>query len=274
MPSHYLWQLLRRIFFRYDDRLAFLNLKQEKHLNTLSKEAVGDIWIPHVLFHNTEKKTESVVDDKAFTTIQRNGKPGFQKITHLHSAHIFSGLNSPITTSRVYSQKYLCEFDMSVYPFDTQNCSVVFTMKGNSGNFVRLVANNISYLGPTDLTMYFVKNITIGNIVIHPGVEAVSIKLVFGRRILNTILTTYLPTLLICLVSFSTNYFKAFFFEAIVTVNLTSLLVLTTLFISVSQSLPQTAYVKLLDIWLIFCLLVPFSEVLLQVCINAPPGDC
>lgn len=65
--------------------------------------------------------------------------------------------------------------------------------------------------------------------------------------------------------AFSTNYFRPFFFEAVVTVNLTSLLVLTTLFISVSNSLPTTSYVKLMDIWLIFCLLVPFSETILQV---------
>ena len=50
-------------------------------------------------------------------------------------------------------------------------------------------------------------------------------------------------------------------FEAVVTVNLTSLLVLTTLFISVSKSLPPTAYVKMIDIWLIFCQLIPFAEV-------------
>ena len=51
---------------------------------------------------------------------------------------------------------------------------------------------------------------------------------------------------------FTTNFSQDFFFEAIVTVNLTSLLVLTTLFISVSGSLPQTAYVKMVDLWLIF----------------------
>ena len=48
------------------------------------------------------------------------------------------------------------------------------------------------------------------------------------------------------------------------TVNLTSLLVLTTLFISVSQSLPPTAYVKMIDIWLIFAQMIPFVEVLLH----------
>ena len=46
--------------------------------------------------------------------------------------------------------------------------------------------------------------------------------------------------------------------------NLTSLLVLTTLFISVSSSLPQTAYVKMVDVWLIFNLLLPFIEVLVH----------
>ena len=54
-----------------------------------------------------------------------------------------------------------------------------------------------------------------------------------------------------------------FFFKAIVTVNLTALLVLTTLFISVSSALPSTAYVKMVDVWLIFAQLVPWVEVCL-----------
>ena len=52
-------------------------------------------------------------------------------------------------------------------------------------------------------------------------------------------------------------------FEANVTVNVTTLLVLTTLFISISDALPRTAYVKMIDIWLIFNLLIPFVEIIL-----------
>ncbi len=48
------------------------------------------------------------------------------------------------------------------------------------------------------------------------------------------------------------------------TVNLTTMLVLTSLFISISDSQPRTSYVKMIDIWLIFSLLVPFAEVLLH----------
>ncbi len=155
---------------------------------------------------------------------------------------------------------------MSVYPFDTQNCEVTFVMKGNSDNLVRLISKKLNYLGPKDLTQYFVKDMQILDRTLLPaGVQSANVRLTFGRRILSTILTTYLPTFLICLMAFATNYFRPFFFEAVVTVNLTSLLVLTTLFISVSNSLPTTAYIKLMDVWLIFCLLVPFSEVILQV---------
>ena len=85
-----------------------------------------------------------------------------------------------------------------------------------------------------------------------------------SRRIINELLTTYLPTVFILAIVYATNFFKPFFFEAVVTVNLTSQLVLTTLFISVSKSLPPTAYVKLIDVWLIFSQLIPFAEVVIQ----------
>ena len=77
-------------------------------------------------------------------------------------------------------------------------------------------------------------------------------------------MTIYLPTFLLLSIVYATNFFKDFFFEAVVTVNLTALLVLTTLFISVSGTLPTTSYVKLVDVWLIFAQLVPFTEVLLH----------
>ena len=82
--------------------------------------------------------------------------------------------------------------------------------------------------------------------------EGINLVILFKRRINNAVMTIYLPTILILCIVYATNFFKDFFFEAVVTVNLTALLVLTTLFISVSQSLPPTAYLKMIDIWLIF----------------------
>ena len=42
------------------------------------------------------------------------------------------------------------------------------------------------------------------------------------------------------------------------------MLVLTTMFINISSSLPVTSYIKMIDLWLIFNLIVPFVEVLVH----------
>ena len=104
----------------------------------------------------------------------------------------------------------------------------------------------------TVLTQYLITNWTLAYNNASNVDSGIQMTIVLKRRILNAILTVYLPTILVLIIVYATNFFKDFFFEATVTVNLTSLLVLTTLFISVAGSLPQTAYIKMVDIWLIF----------------------
>ena len=103
-------------------------------------------------------------------------------------------------------------------------------------------------------------------------------EIVFKRRLTNELLTTYLPSFLLLLMTYATTFFKDYYFEAAVTVNLSILLVTTTLFIrsnkmiilhvfyfaafnSVMGKLPATSYVRLVDIWLIFTQLMPFIQV-------------
>ena len=83
------------------------------------------------------------------------------------------------------------------------------------------------------------------------------------RKIMSEMMTTFFPSLLLMLITFSTTFFKPFFFEAALSVNLTTMLVMTTIFIGEMQKLPITAYIKFVDIWLVFCQLVPFAEVIL-----------
>ena len=82
------------------------------------------------------------------------------------------------------------------------------------------------------------------------------------RKILSELLSTYLPSLLLLMITFATTFFKQTYFEAALTVNLTNMLVMTTIFTSVIEKLPLTSYVKMIDIWLIFCQMVPFTEVI------------
>ena len=76
-------------------------------------------------------------------------------------------------------------------------------------------------------------------------------------------MTTYFPSLLLTAITFATTFFKPFFFEAALSVNLTTMLVMTTIFISKMEGLPPTSDIKMIDIWLILCQLVPFAQVVL-----------
>ena len=53
----------------------------------------------------------------------------------------------------------------------------------------------------------------------------------FKRRLTNVLLTTFLPSFLLVGICYATTRFKRFYFEAAVTVNLTVMLVTTTLFV-------------------------------------------
>ena len=92
---------------------------------------------------------------------------------------------------------------MTWYPFDIQNCFMNFTMQGNSGIFVNLLAGEIKYNGPVDLAQYYIRDK-----VITESEKVVAIKVTLGRRLLSTVLTTYVPTLLLNIIALTTNYFK------------------------------------------------------------------
>jgi hypothetical protein len=256
-----------------DQRLTMTNLKRDKFCNTLNPEIIKQIWIPELVFYNTKDKLETLADEQAQVIITRNGSFEISSKSDLQNTCIFKGSENPITVSRTYAIEFICEFDMGVYPFDTQKCSIILILKGNSVKFVQMMLDEVAYTGPENVDQYFVKYTKITNYEVPSNTPAVKVDIVFGRRILVPMFNTYLPTFLICLVAFSTNYFKSFFFEALVTVNLTSLLVLTTIFIGISNSLPKTSYIKMIDIWLIFNLFIPFCEVILHTFIDSLRSD-
>ena len=86
---------------------------------------------------------------------------------------------------------------------------------------------------------------------------------VMKRKITSEMMTTYFPTILLTAITFATTFFKPFFFEAALSVNLTTMLVMTTIFISKMEGLPPTSDIKMIDIWLVLCQMVPFVEVVL-----------
>ena len=78
---------------------------------------------------------------------------------------------------------------------------------------------------------------------------------------MSVILTTMLPTTIIVLVALSTNYYAEIHFKTVIPVNVTCLLLMVNLFVGLSRRLPETSYLKMIDVWLFFNLMVPFTNV-------------
>ena len=109
-----------------------------------------------------------------------------------------------------------------------------------------------------DLIMF-----TITDLKLEQKIDQVHMVISLKRKIQTEMLTTYLPTLLLLIITYATTFFKPIYFEASLTVNLTIMLVMTTIFTSKIEELPPTSDTKMIDIWLILCQIYPFFEVVL-----------
>ena len=123
------------------------------------------------------------------------------------------------------------------------------------------------WIDMTKLTLFTITNSVLEN-TIHPQ-TGVRMKITTKRKISSEIMTTYFPSFLLMMITYATTFFKSFFFEAALSVNLTTMLVMTTIFISKMEGLPPTSATNMIDYWLILCQLVPFGQVVLLTAIES-----
>ena len=97
-----------------------------------------------------------------------------------------------------------------------------------------------------DLTMF-----TITNLTLNEEDEMVHMVLKLKRKVVTELMTTYLPTILLLIITFVTIFFDKDLFGDAIAVNLTIMLVMTTIFTSKIEELPPTSDMKMIDIWLI-----------------------
>ena len=84
--------------------------------------------------------------------------------------------------------------------------------------------------------------------------NGVDMTIVFKRRLTNEAMMTFFPFLILITISYATSFFKQpnFFNTAI----------------TVVKKLAQTSYIKWIEWWLIFAMLIPFSQAILITCIE------
>ena len=199
-----------------DARVLFYNIKQDEEMNTLTMDEQVSLWTPTLVFWNTKHQLRTINDKNTFASIRQEGNGSMIEKESNEDILVFQGSENSILLSRVYSTQFYCEYDMAWYPFDIQTCRIELIMDGVLENYADLTPGSLNFSGPKELTQYFVKTFNIRKDRIQTK-SAVIVSMTLGRRLLGTFLTIFFPTILLNVIGYSTNFFKAFFFEVSIT---------------------------------------------------------
>ncbi|XP_064096279.1 gamma-aminobutyric acid receptor subunit alpha-5-like [Macrobrachium nipponense] len=97
---------------------------------------------------------------------------------------------------------------------------------------------------------------------------SIHVNLIFSNLSTYFLTSTYIPTFILLIIGYMTFFFAIDDFTDRFMAALTALLVEAAFFTQTSQSVPQTAYIKLVDIWFVFCIAFLFLIMVVIVIID------
>ena len=106
-----------------ENRVRYHNLKKEESLNALTDAEIKTLWLPYVIYANTDMKEAVQLELGLKTTIVVAKKGKFTVIDDfsvLDETEIFEGRDNPIAMYQTYTKRFQCKYNLQRYPFDTQ----------------------------------------------------------------------------------------------------------------------------------------------------------
>ena len=209
----------------FDGRLMYKHLKRESghKMNSLPSTESEAIWYPHIVFNNIRamediKQTEvpdilEVIPNTNFTYWADD------------NMHIFNGSNNVLNQKMERSVEWICEYAYHWYPFDTQSCHMEMTSLRSRTEFHPSL---LQYNPTISLDRYTLSKIQMCKSTIM-NMKAIVVEVTLGRPIVNNLLTVFVPTMLLIIISFAARFFSEDYVDMVLEVNLTILLVLATM---------------------------------------------
>lgn len=149
-----------------------------------------------------------------------------------------------------------CILDLRSFPFDTQECSLLFESYSYNSEEVKLEWFDVPItlmkrieLPDFDLVGFAADNNTLQ----YPNGlwDQLNATFVFRRRYGFYILQAYIPTYLTIMVSWVSFCMDPKALPARTTVGVSSLLALTFQFGNILKNLPRVSYIKAMDVWML-----------------------
>ena len=107
-----------------ENRAKFQNLKDKTSLNALTEDDIQRLWLPLVIYDNTDQKESTrlgwVNEWTTRVTVTREGNFTRAGLDQVDEAEIFDGADNNLTMTQTYTHEFQCRYRLQRYPFDTQ----------------------------------------------------------------------------------------------------------------------------------------------------------
>ncbi|XP_037790048.1 gamma-aminobutyric acid receptor subunit beta-1-like [Penaeus monodon] len=227
------------------------------------------MWQPRLVITDDTGSQVDFNERRAALVVVKESEPLPDDDTRVKEAAIYLGKDNRLSLRQEVTISHQCQFDLRRFPFDEQQCALTFQMGEMESLLVKLRRGEegVVYKGPKQLPEYKVSQVVM---------QAISRNDTEGQLVTMTLTNlyryylgnAYIPSLLLVIICYSTFYFRVEEFGDRIMVSITAMLVLVALFSQTSSTIPRTTYLKYIDVWYMFYIVLDFIMIILLVVIN------
>ncbi|CAH8559775.1 unnamed protein product [Schistosoma turkestanicum] len=242
--DYYVDLLLRQVW--RDQRLSWYQIPKFANFTEplVSPKLKEQLWLPDLFF--------------------RNGKDGYLHKLTLPNYLLRVHPNGQVLYSQKITMRFSCQMHLQTFPMDKQHCHINIGSYGYTLNELKFIWNHEKpvelaeklQLSEFETPQKFDTNDCSSGYSTSTGqYTCLNATFELQRQLGSYLATTYIPNILIIMVSWLSFWVNVDSAPARVPLGLLSLLGILTQAISVSSTLPRVSYIKAIDIWMIFSII-------------------
>ena len=252
-----------------DPRLMFLNPFVDKK-NIVSEEYSQQMWLPtgqliltNAIIGEVKKDTNKQV--LVYSQIPENIDPEYP-----YENSRYNGSYNFLGVSQRMKVKYSCKFNVYKFPFDINRCE--FGFKINQKKIQIVEDLSITYNGTNIVDQFKIESVTseVQNTDEH---TKYTFEIVFERVFTRQILKTFIPSFLFWILGYSTIFLDIDQSGDRFAGSVTVMLVLVSLLDIVNGDLPETSYMKLIDLWFLWHIGMGFGVTIYHIVLRIITRD-
>ena len=110
-------------------RATYHNLKPETYLNALSMEEITRLWLPLVVYTNTDQHETTRLGDgnwewSTYVSVKMEGNFTRSGYDMVDETEVFKGNENTLIMTQSYTHEFQCSYQLGRYPFDIQVLNV------------------------------------------------------------------------------------------------------------------------------------------------------